>query len=203
MRLETTNSGMVAATAVVRYCARSLTIVLIVVLMCPMPSAAYADGGVSLVQVWAGSQGVDDVWPGPVDGYNLSLEFDKNVSYANQQDDAFVSDNLAKVYVVDGSGRRLDSIVTAGASGPDDKTVIYLRATEWLVPLAKYTVVAEAGIRAKNGEDATAVEYRSTFTTSADCANGLTVYQNVALCVVAAAAMLGAVAAFLRRRRAR
>ena len=194
---------MVAAAAVANRCLLSLTIALIAVLVCLAPSVARADGGVTLVKVWAGSQGVDNVRPGPVDGYNLTLEFDKNVSWPDRGNDAFVQENLAKVYVVDGSGRRVGGIVAEGASGPDDKTIIYVRATEWLAPLANYTVVAEAGIQAKNGKDATAVEYRAPFKTGADCANGLTVYQNVAIGALGFAAVLGAAVALLRRRRAR
>ena len=112
-------------------------------------------------------------------------------------------ENLAKVYVVDGAGKPVGGVVAEGASGSEDKTIIYVRTTEWLAPLAEYTVVAEAGIRAKNGKDATAVEYRAPFRTGADCANGLTVYQSVAICVAALAGMLGAAVAFLHRRRAR
>lgn len=180
-----------------------LSVMLFAAAFSAFPQQAFAEGGVTLVKVWAGSRGVHDVWPGPVDSYNLSLEFDKNVSYPNQGDDAFVRENLEKVYVMDSAGRRVDSIVTEGASGPEDKTVIYLRATDWLAPLSEYTVVARAGIRAKSGVDATAVEYRTMFTTGAECSVGLNVYQISALVVCGLALVIGLIVSSVRKKRAR
>lgn len=165
-----------------------------------LPALAHAEGGVTFVGV-AGAD-AESVSPAPATAYTLSLKFDKNVGYANPgADTAFIEENVQKVHLLDARGNEVEGCTVRAGNGRDDRRIIYVQATEWLKPLSTYTVHIDAGIQAANGTDVSAQPYDVTFRTSAECPNGLTLYQNVLIpaCILMLAA--GVVVMVIRTRR--
>ena len=197
--METTSNRMAYYLTVVR-CLYRIIVLLVVVFLCTVPIEAHADDGVHLVKVMAGENLVG-ASPAPSEIGNVCLEFDKNVSYMTGDDAVIVAENLSRVYVLDGEGNHVESVVARTAGTHDERKLIYLRATEWLPPLTEFTVVAEEGIRAKSGEISIR-EYRAKFTTGPGCSNGFTVYENVSIVAFVVILLSGTAGAFVRRRRA-
>lgn len=156
-----------------------------------------------LERVWTGVDS-DEMSTVPGGAYNVSLVFDGNVSYASSGTDgaSFVEENLAKVYVVDAQGKRVDSFAAKGASSRDEQKVIYLMSSEWLNPVSEYTIVVEAGVRSAHGE-VTKVEYRSVVGTTSQTPFGLSIYQVWGIAGATIALFVGILTAIVRKKAAR
>ncbi len=189
--------------------AKTATGVLFLLLACSLffaPLPAWAEGGVQCSDClyFQAPQEGDLVSPDPGPAYYLFVEFDKNVSYANNNaDDAFVQDNLGKVHLRKESGEDIDFARIGGAHDQGDRRLIYVYLEDWLAPLTTYQVVVDPGIRAANGEDVSTEEYVFTFKTSALCSNGLTVFQMVSIAIVVVVFAVGVVVAPVRVSRRR
>lgn len=166
---------------------------------------AYADGGVSFVGAWP--EELDSVNPAPnlmAAGWTLSLHFDKNVGYDNAgTGDEFIQENTQKVHVLDDRGNEVEGIVVHPGSSREERQLLYVQVTEWLKPLTTYTVRIDEGIQAANGTDVSTQAYEVQFTTSAECPNGLNVYQNILIPGSIIVVVGGIVAATIRTRKER
>ena len=170
------------------------------------PDRAHADGGVFVTDFAFGGGDFepDVVPPEPTGIYRLVVEFDKNVSWARRgEDDSFVKENLEKVHLVYEDGTPVEGAEIKPAYGQSDRRLIYVFADDWLRPLTTYRVVVDAGIVAANGTDATDQPYEFEFTTTADCENGLTIYENVAIPVVGVLVVAGIAVQVVRTARSR
>lgn len=169
---------------------------------------AYASEGQGLTCVgfdFQAPQASDLVLPSPGAAYYLVVEFDKNVSYAQPGADAsFVQENLDKVHLQKADGTEVAFSWTEGAHDMQDRCLIYVWIDEWLDPLTEYRVVVDAGIVAANGEDVLAEPATFEFKTSSLCANGLSIFENVGMFLVALVVVAGAtvqVTRVVRRRK--
>lgn len=163
---------------------------------------AYADGGVSFVGAWP--EELDSVSPAPALAYTLSLQFDKNVGYDNAgTGDGFIQENTQKVHVLDDQGNEVEGIIVRPGSSREERQLLYVQATEWLKPLTTYTVRIDEGIQAANGTDVSTQAYEVQFTTSAECPDGLNVYQNILIPGSIIVVVGGVVAATIRTRKER
>ena len=197
------------------------------------PVPAYADGGVNLVRIAAGSERggsamdvtvepggeVADVPTQPAgaaidDGqlpdtvsslaYFAVLEFDKNVSYAREGVDAgFIEDNLTRVHLLRADTGEEVPIRTRPGGSMEERQLIYVEHDGWLDPLTVYDLVVDEGVAAANGTDATTQAYLLRMTTNDVADNGLTVAQNVLLVAIPAVVAAGVAVAVVRRVRAR
>ncbi len=159
------------------------------------PQTALAAGGVlcadELSFLGSGTDG-GRVSPEPGPAYLLSVQFDKNVSFAAPgKDDAFVEENLSKVHLIGPDGTEVAGSYAAGAHDHGDRQLIYIYCDEWLQPAAEYQVVVDAGIVAANGEDELGAAKVYTFTTSDELQNGWTIHELAIVVAVAIALVAG------------
>lgn len=164
---------------------------------------ASADGGVSFVGT---TSSTSELSYSTVSGYyRIALEFDKNVGYADAgRDAAFIENNIEKVRVLDAQGKEIeeDYVVHAGSSR-EERQLLYVDITEYLAPLTTYTVYIDAGIQAANGVDVSTESYEITFRTSAQCSNGLSLYQNISILTCVILIACGVTAGIVRTRKER
>lgn len=185
----------------------AMCVLLFAACLAPVAAApAFADGGVHYTGIYFGSAKPDAVPPEPHLGYLAVLEFDKNVSFANDgRDDAFIQQNIDKVHVRRAwDGTEVGGFAIKPGGTREERQLIYINNDEWPAPITAYEIVMEPGIAAANGQDVTDREYVVTFTTGPQCENGLSIYQNVGIPVGIALLVAGAVVQAVRvhRRRA-
>lgn len=180
----------------------SLVIVGLALLLC-MPQAAWADGGVEVTEVYLrGNSLPDSVSPEPSSPWLASVQFSKNVSYANDgRDDAFVDANAQRVHLVGPGGKDVEGVRIVPGESRESRQIICIATDEWLSPLTTYHIVVDAGVVAANGVDVLDEEYSFAFTTSAQCSNGLSLYENVGIPLFALVLVAGAVVQVVRVRR--
>lgn len=168
-----------------------------------LPQHAFADGGVEVTDVYFCRGDVTDaVSPEPSQSWYISIQFSKNVSYANDgRDDAFVSKNAALVHLVGPDGSEVEGYTVKPGNSRESRQIIYIVTDVWLAPLTTYQVIVDAGVIAANGTDVLAEPYVFKFTTSAQCSNGLSLYENVGIPLIAGLLALGVVVQVVRVRR--
>lgn len=159
---------------------------------------AWADGGVACTDITlsrmddAGRVDPDPRYDPDAWMWWGSLQFDKNVSYAqNGKDDGFVDNNVSKIHLQTADGRDVEGFWAEGTHSHAERQVIYLRLSERLQPASTYRVVVDQGIEAANGSDVTSQPYVFEFTTTDDLGNGLTIHALVAGAAVALAVATG------------
>lgn len=180
----------------------SLVVAGLALLLC-MPPAAWADGGVEVSEIYLrGNSSSDSVSPEPSSPWLASVQFSKNVSYANDgRDDAFVDDNVQRVHLVGPDGKDVEGVRIVPGESRESRQIIYIATDEWLSPLTTYHIVVDAGVVAANGADVLDEAYSFAFTTSAQCSNGLSLYENVGIPLFALVLVAGAVVQVVRVRR--
>lgn len=167
------------------------------------PLPALADGGVSFVGT--GTTNFDTLTYNTVTGrYRITLIFDKNVGYADAgRDDAFIENNVEKVHVLDAQGNEVEGLTVCAGSSREERQLLYVDITEWLAPLTTYTVYIDEGIQAANGVDVSTESYEFTFRTSAQCSNGLSLYQNILIPTFIILIVCGVATGIIRTRKER
>lgn len=143
----------------------------------------FSTGGDS-VRIYQARQGdYSNLHPKRLDSFPYAyLCFDKNVGYAQEgQDDAFVKNNEAKVHLTYADGTLVEDAFASTIPSMDYRRIIGVYTPEWLKPLTEYRIVVEPGIMAANGRDVSDQEYVIEFKTGAECSDGMTVYEKVAL----------------------
>ena len=112
--------------------------------------------------------------------------------------------NLGKVHLLH-DGREVEDAKVVAVGGEGGAMLnLAIEHEGWLLPLAEYTVLVDAGVFDIETGAITGQPYSLTFKTSALCSNGLTLYENVLIAAVLVIVCVGiAVQALRVRRRAR
>lgn len=190
-----------------------------------IPSDAYADGGVVLVETYFRDDAQYELDPSPTmpwayeeaisvaeeqklhpagiyQGSFAYLLFDKNVGYANEgRDEAFIENNESKVWVEDLDGNRIEGVYAWVQQDMEYRRLINLSSDVWLKPLTTYHIVVEEGIMAANGMDMTEEPYVIEFKTSAMTPLGLTVFQIILIALIPILVITGIIAAAIKAKR--
>lgn len=130
----------------------------------------------------------------------VQLQFDKNVSYAQEgRDDSFLEENAKRLHL-----RYMDGTDVEGAepylfNTRESRQWLGIRTLQWLRPLTEYQVVVDPGIMAANGMDVTDQEYVVTFKTGPECEDGVNAYAKMAIALVIFAVVVGIAVSVVRQ----
>ncbi|MGI6034059.1 MAG: hypothetical protein ACOX69_11620 [Coriobacteriales bacterium] len=174
---------------------------LLVVLLVPAGASAVSSN-ISVKSVSFGGESSDSVSTQPhYESWDIAIDTDGYLRNTGGSKDSLALSNAAKVSLTYADGTPVEGYSVRIGSGEGERGVIYIELEQSLDPLTEYKITISDDLTEKLTHRTLGEDYTTSFTTDAECDNGLTVYQNALIVVTAVMLVVGVVVMVRRRKR--